>query len=776
MTRRRLLAGAALALAAATAARAKDRNDDWSEVASPHYTVVGDARPSDLRAIALRFEELRLVLGQAMPKARLDSPRPLTIYAPRDEASMRSLLPMYWEEKDAARPAGVFLWDNFRVFAVVRADLREAESYGHSVIFHEYIHFLNSLNFRELPVWLGEGLAEYYASATFDSDEVIVGRPAVWHIESLRAGAFIPLETFFAIDHESLEYRRHDRAGTFYGQSWAAVHYLLSDKTGERGRRLSDFMRRIAEGVPSLDAAKAAFGDLAILDKELQGYIRRFQFMGRKLALSGVPAQESFATRPLSRAEALSLQAQLHLGAGRWTEARATGAESVRLDAARAAPRSTLALLDMREQRLAEAQIAAQQAVDVEPAAYLAQAVLGTVARAAGDAGVAETALRASARLNGAYAPTWIQLAAVLAETSPLSEETLQAGQRAIALDGTNPEAWLVFAEVLIRRGEREPARKAAQEGLKAADTPSQRAALTHFLEELDDRMPDDPAAQVRFFVFQCQRGNGQACNDAGIRYFKGEGTPVDFAAAASYYERACAKEVAWGCHNLGVLRRDGRGGVSSHTEAFALFDKSCTLGLPEGCDSLGRALHRGEGTAVDAPRALALFSAACDKGLVYSCTYLGYMLDEGRHVARDARRAATLYERGCAADDPDACLLLGRLLRKGAAGVPADRPRAVALLESACARGRQDACYDIGALHLDASPPNPAAAADAWKRACASGSSAACAGLGGLYVTGRGVSRDLKQARDHFASACGAGYEPACRSLVEVERLKKRP
>ena len=47
-----------------------------------------------------------------------------------------------------------------------------------SIIFHEYVHFLTSGGKRSLPIWLSEGLAEYFSTFAVSGDgkQIAIGR------------------------------------------------------------------------------------------------------------------------------------------------------------------------------------------------------------------------------------------------------------------------------------------------------------------------------------------------------------------------------------------------------------------------------------------------------------------------------------------------------------------------------------------------------------------------------------------------------------------------
>lgn len=149
----------AIALLVCSGLQAKEK--PWTEVKSPHFRVLTDGSVGEARRVANEFEQMRSVFATAFPKMQLETGAPLLIFAPRDEQSMISLAPLVWK-KEAAHVAGVFQtgWD--KQFAIVRIDQDHPGAY--QVVYHEYVHSLLHANFRWLPGWLDEGLADFYGA------------------------------------------------------------------------------------------------------------------------------------------------------------------------------------------------------------------------------------------------------------------------------------------------------------------------------------------------------------------------------------------------------------------------------------------------------------------------------------------------------------------------------------------------------------------------------------------------------------------------------------
>jgi hypothetical protein len=95
-------------------------------------------------------------------------------------------------------------------------------------------------------------------------------------VQLLRERGTMPLPVLLKADHESPEYNEDTRASILYAQSWALVHFLLTEETGNGPRQINTFLALLGQGVRDEDAIVRAFGDLKRLEKDLDDYIRQY--------------------------------------------------------------------------------------------------------------------------------------------------------------------------------------------------------------------------------------------------------------------------------------------------------------------------------------------------------------------------------------------------------------------------------------------------------------------------------------------------------------------
>lgn len=180
------------------------------------------------------------------------------------------------------------------------------------VMFHEYTHyFMFHHGAAAYPAWYREGFAELFGTIDLKEDGFVVGRPPA------RGGL---LQTSYDISRmfdppEKMRYADYIQS---YGYGWLLTTYLSF--TPERQGQLADYLRRLNAGEESLEAAKAAFGDLDQLKREID------RFSGSRAPLTEITFenyQPATATvTPLGPDEEAVMELFIESQAG-WDERRA---------------------------------------------------------------------------------------------------------------------------------------------------------------------------------------------------------------------------------------------------------------------------------------------------------------------------------------------------------------------------------------------------------------------------------------------------------------------
>src|SRR2546426_5085130 len=187
--------------------------EDWVMAKTTNFVVVSDAGEKSARRVARQFEIFR-ELFRSVLNARAETTRPLVVLATRDESGMKELLPRHYRVKGGVHPAGIFMGGGDMHHIALRLDVEGAHPY--QVVYHEYTHLLIRGSFPQVPLWLNEGLAEFYASAEIDETDVRFGQLFPRHVRLLRERTMLPVSKLLAIDASSPEYNESSRVGAFY--------------------------------------------------------------------------------------------------------------------------------------------------------------------------------------------------------------------------------------------------------------------------------------------------------------------------------------------------------------------------------------------------------------------------------------------------------------------------------------------------------------------------------------------------------------------------------
>lgn len=479
---------AVLAAVIALAAVGRPAGPAWSRVESPHFVVSGDASPGDVRDVAFLLEMFREVFARVIPGARDRSMLPPFVIVFGTDKAFTPFKPVY--DGKPAPVGGYVVREPLAPCMALRLD-RSGESYR--TIFHEYAHVL--FDAPRAPLWLREGVADYYSTATVHRDRrhVLLGAPVPTHLAQL-SRAFVPVEQLVST-RRTAKIWETEAGQTFYAESWALVHYLLRGTEG-RGAQITRFLQRLAEGEDEAAAFERAIGPPKAVDAALCRYIRGGMASPEEVALPAQVDVEPLRVRPMSEAEVEATLGRLLFQLQRDEDALARLNAAISLNPELPEAHATLGLLRLRQGRPAAAigpfrhanardprnilvaynyALVALQAHDarlpspIEEAyialdrAYLRDgpaepiAVLGTIAGRLGRLDDAERLLRTAATLAPTRTPTQIELADVYTRVGKFDDaREILSGLAAVA-EGAQADSvalhrgWLAMAEARAR-------------------------------------------------------------------------------------------------------------------------------------------------------------------------------------------------------------------------------------------------------------------------------------------------------------------------------------
>lgn len=243
----------------------------WHEASSDHFVIYADDKERDILRFAENLERYHSAMT-LLTGRKVEKPSPsnrVMIYVVGSERAIRKLA-----GGKSRNIAGFYIPRAGASRAFVQ-DIRNRKGYPHFstiVLLHEYAHhFLISSSRLAVPRWLGEGQAEYFSATTFKPD----GGMLIGGVAQHRAGELLyapPLPLRALLDPEFYAERGNPGRDGFYGNSWLLYHYLTFSQ--ERSGQLDQYLRHLVDGMSSVEAGEAAFGDLDNLEGELRAYLR----------------------------------------------------------------------------------------------------------------------------------------------------------------------------------------------------------------------------------------------------------------------------------------------------------------------------------------------------------------------------------------------------------------------------------------------------------------------------------------------------------------------
>lgn len=439
--------------------------DSWRSVRTNNLFVIGNADADKLRQVAVWLEFFHSAFGRLVSRNVIDASVPTTVIVFRDEAAFMPFKPLY--QGRPANLAGFFQPGEDVNYIAMSLDPGERDPF--SIAFHEYVHLHLKDNIPNVPLWLNEGLAEFYGSLEFSGGEAILGAP-LGYIRLLRSVELLPLKTLLSIDTRSPHYNEQDKTGIFYGQSWALVHYLMLSGGPTRQNQFKRFLSLIGRGDDAAKAMEDSFGmSLEAIESELQSYIRRGQLPTLRLASEDPQAHTSYTATQrasLSDAEANYYLGDLLLHIGRYDDADRYFKQAVALDPGLNEAHAALGQLAVRQRRFADAKKYLQKATTT-PQHYLvhyhyawilnreAVSPTGRISSYPPEtAAVMREQLSRTIKLAPDFAPAYYLLAVVGLVTEKNLDEALELAEKARRLEPTRGSYALLAAEIQAKRND----------------------------------------------------------------------------------------------------------------------------------------------------------------------------------------------------------------------------------------------------------------------------------------------------------------------------------
>jgi hypothetical protein len=141
----------------------------WSEIKSRHFKLVTDLDPEDADSVLRTFERTYGLLARVLFAGQAAPDFETQVLAFRTETELHAFIPPPVSGRYLYRLAN----DLQPAPTVVMAGKPSPAT--RILLSHELTHRFNHVAFPSIPIWLNEGLAQYYSTVRGDADHPVAG-------------------------------------------------------------------------------------------------------------------------------------------------------------------------------------------------------------------------------------------------------------------------------------------------------------------------------------------------------------------------------------------------------------------------------------------------------------------------------------------------------------------------------------------------------------------------------------------------------------------------
>jgi len=462
----------------------------WIEVRSPHFLVYSNAGEREARPIADQFEQIRGLFHAAFANLRVDPAQPVLILAAKNENTMKMLLPEDWEVKGHVHPAGLYQQGEDKHYVILRLD-SAGENPFHA-LYHEYTHALLHLNFTGLPLWLDEGIAEFYGNSQLGEKETKVGTIDNSHLYILGQNKLLPIEVLLNVEHSSPHYNEENRASVFYAESWALVHYLMLDPEARQRQLMKNFIAAWDKSGNQIEAAQQAFGDLKKFGEVIQAYSRQTMFHAALYKNGQQSAEKTYSVRNLPPGEVLALRGDCAAHRNRLEQAQPLIEQAMQLEPSLAIGHEAMGYYLYRKEDQKGADGEMKRAMELGATSFVAPYYHGMMLLRGG-LGTPEAlqdaakSFERATQINPQFAPAFEGLAQAYSLAPETQKQAVNAGIQAMKLDPTTHVYAINLIHLLLNDNRDDDARKLAQNLLEKTKVPEEAETARALLEQIKD-------------------------------------------------------------------------------------------------------------------------------------------------------------------------------------------------------------------------------------------------------------------------------------------------
>ncbi len=472
--------------------------DEWVNVRSKNFNLVGNASEKDVRKVATKLEQFREAFRLLFSQTNLSSPIPTNVVVFKSDSAYRPFKPKRGDGKPDDFIAGYFQSGDDVNYITLSTGGVDADTYG--TIFHEYVHFIVNTNFgkSDVPSWFNEGLAEYYQTFEMEGDlKAKLGMPQFNHLELLRQNKLVPLDTFFNVSNAALNQNGSHSRSIFYAQAWAVIHYFLANKKSvEMSKFLTLSMKNVAGEKAFQDAFQMTY---AQMEKELRRYVSQGTYQYTTATFTNKLSFDSeMRSTPLSEADANAYLGDLLFHTNRADDAEPYLRTALALDPDSSMANTTFGVVKVRQRKFDEAKIYLEKAISRDPKNHLAYFQYAYLLSRDGrdEFGYVSSfppektarmreLLKKAIEINPSFTESYEMLAFVSLVSNEGLDDGIIAMQKALKLRPGNQRYAMRIAELYLRQEKFDQATVIAEKIAKTADEPQIKNQADNLIEQL---------------------------------------------------------------------------------------------------------------------------------------------------------------------------------------------------------------------------------------------------------------------------------------------------
>jgi len=257
-----LIAGAValLCLIAVTAAA-----QDLKTYQSRHYLIHTSLKPEEVRAFGKHMDTVFVQFQDRFREFQSRSIPQMPLYLLRTENEYQKF--MRSQDINASNTGGMFFYSPKSQGLATWVQGR-SRSQAFQVLQHEGFHqFAFNYLGQELPVWMNEGLAQYFEDAIIVGDHMTTGHANARRVAQVQHA----LENKSQIDFAELiglsteDWNNNlrgdpDKAAMMYAQAWSVTFFLIHGEDERYQPNFARYLQKVSEGQESRLAFREAFG------------------------------------------------------------------------------------------------------------------------------------------------------------------------------------------------------------------------------------------------------------------------------------------------------------------------------------------------------------------------------------------------------------------------------------------------------------------------------------------------------------------------------------